>query len=134
MDDISLIGPFGVVQYASNEIAEQYEIIGLHLNPKKCLLNGNDFNEFKVNNCKIPFTNYSQEAFRFLGCWLGNVDKITINLDEIGAKLGTELHLISELGIEKHITFYFKNLLLRKKYSLIEVDSTFIIYRFLPII
>ncbi|KAL0206349.1 hypothetical protein P9112_001656 [Eukaryota sp. TZLM1-RC] len=99
MDDISLIGPFDVVQKASNEIAEQYEIIGLHLNPKKCLLIGNNFKAIKINNCKIPFTNYSQEAFRFLGCWLGNVDEITRNLNEISAKLGTELQLISELEI-----------------------------------
>ncbi|KAL0227059.1 hypothetical protein P9112_014383 [Eukaryota sp. TZLM1-RC] len=105
MDDISLIGPFDVVQKASNEIAEQYEIIGLHLNPKKCLLIGNNFKEFKINNCKIPFTNYSQEAFRFLGCWLKNVDEITRNLNEIGAKLGTELQLISELEIEKQKSF-----------------------------
>ncbi|KAL0207283.1 hypothetical protein P9112_011911 [Eukaryota sp. TZLM1-RC] len=106
MDDISLISPFDVVQKASNEIAEQYEIIGLHLNPKKCLLIGNNFKEFKINNCKIPFTNYSQEAFRFLGYWLGNVDEIIRNLNEIGAKLGTELQLISELEIDKHIKFF----------------------------
>ncbi|KAL0205955.1 hypothetical protein P9112_001262 [Eukaryota sp. TZLM1-RC] len=105
-DDISLIGHFSFVQKASNKFAEQYEIIGLHLNPKKCLLIGNDFKKFKINNCKIPFTNYSQEAFRFLGCWLGNVDKITKNLNEIFAKLGNELQLISELEIEKHIKFF----------------------------
>ncbi|KAL0219932.1 hypothetical protein P9112_005585 [Eukaryota sp. TZLM1-RC] len=105
MDDISLIGPFSVVQKASKEIAEQYEIIGLHLDPKKCLLIGNDFKEFKINNCKFPFTNYSQEAFRFLKCWLGNADEITKNLNEIVVKLGNELQLISELEIEKHIKF-----------------------------
>ncbi|KAL0205587.1 hypothetical protein P9112_000894 [Eukaryota sp. TZLM1-RC] len=103
MDDISLIGPFDVVQKASNEIPGQYKITGLHLNPKKCLLIGNDFKDFKINNCKIPFTKYSQEAVRSLGFWLGNVDEITKKFNELVAKLGNELQLISELEIEKHI-------------------------------
>ncbi|KAL0220135.1 hypothetical protein P9112_005788 [Eukaryota sp. TZLM1-RC] len=111
MDDISLIDPFSVVQKASNEIAEQYEIIGLHLNPKKCLSIGNDFKEYKINNCKIPFTNYSHEAFRFLGYWLRNVDEITKNLNEVVAKLCNELPLISELEIEIHIKFFILKIL-----------------------
>ncbi|KAL0216568.1 hypothetical protein P9112_008752 [Eukaryota sp. TZLM1-RC] len=102
MDDISLIGPIDVVHKASIETASQYEHIELHLNPRKCFLIGNDFKEFEINNCIILFTIYSHKASRFLGCWLGNVDEITENLEKIAKKLQS----ISELEIEKHIKFF----------------------------
>ncbi|KAL0214949.1 hypothetical protein P9112_007133 [Eukaryota sp. TZLM1-RC] len=73
MDDISLIGSFDLLELVAQEIADSYENIGLHLNASKCLLIGSSAQDLVINDSIVPFTNYSSDAFKFLGCWLGNV-------------------------------------------------------------
>ncbi|KAL0217851.1 hypothetical protein RCL1_008700 [Eukaryota sp. TZLM3-RCL] len=106
MDDISLIGsPYDLGQAAAFAFHE-FESIGLSLNAKKCLLIGRSSANFNINSEPVSFVNYSSEAFRFLGCFLGNKesisDKLNIRLNEIHAELDT----ISKLDIEKHLKFF----------------------------
>ncbi|KAL0224349.1 hypothetical protein P9112_003739 [Eukaryota sp. TZLM1-RC] len=60
----------------------------------------------KKNDSIVPFTNYSSDAFKFLGCWLGNVPQIQNELQVILEKMKIELDSISSLDIEKHIKFF----------------------------
>ncbi|KAL0209004.1 hypothetical protein P9112_011591 [Eukaryota sp. TZLM1-RC] len=76
MDDISLIGSFNLLELVAQEIADSYENIGLYLNASKCLLIGSSAQDLVINDSIVPFTNYSSDAFKFLGCWLGNVPQI----------------------------------------------------------
>ncbi|KAL0227163.1 hypothetical protein P9112_014487 [Eukaryota sp. TZLM1-RC] len=68
MDDISLIGSFDLLELVAQEIADSYENIGLHLNASKCLLIGSSAQDLVINDSIVPFTNYSSDAFKFLGC------------------------------------------------------------------
>ncbi|KAL0219851.1 hypothetical protein P9112_005504 [Eukaryota sp. TZLM1-RC] len=83
MDDISLIGSFDLLELVAQEIADSYENIGLHLNASKCLLIGSSAQDLVINDSIVPFTNYSSNAFKFLGCWLGNVPQIQNELQVI---------------------------------------------------
>ncbi|KAL0205821.1 hypothetical protein P9112_001128 [Eukaryota sp. TZLM1-RC] len=83
MDDISLIGSFDLLELVAQEIADSYENIGLHLNASKCLLIGSSAQDLVINDSIVPFTNYSSDAFKFLGCWLGNVPQIQNELQVI---------------------------------------------------
>ncbi|KAL0208312.1 hypothetical protein P9112_010899 [Eukaryota sp. TZLM1-RC] len=83
MDDISLIGSFDLLKLVAQEIADSYENIGLHLNASKCLLIGSSAQDLVINDSIVPFTNYSSDAFKFLGCWLGNVPQIQNELEVI---------------------------------------------------
>ncbi|KAL0214375.1 hypothetical protein P9112_006559 [Eukaryota sp. TZLM1-RC] len=69
MDDISLIGSFNLLELVAQEIADSYENIGLYLNASKCLLIGSSVQDLVINDSIVPFTNYSSDAFKFLGCW-----------------------------------------------------------------
>ncbi|KAL0219398.1 hypothetical protein P9112_005051 [Eukaryota sp. TZLM1-RC] len=106
MDDISLIGSFDLLELVAQEIADSYENIGLHLNASKCLLIGSSAQDLVINDSIVPFTNYSSDAFKFLGCWLGNVPQIQNKLQVILEKMKIELDSISSLDIEKHIKFF----------------------------
>ncbi|KAL0208470.1 hypothetical protein P9112_011057 [Eukaryota sp. TZLM1-RC] len=106
MDDISLIGSFDLLELVAQEIADSYENIGLHLNASKCLLIGSSAQDLVINESIVPFTNYSSDAFKFLGCWLGNVPQIQNELQVILEKMKIELDSISSLDIEKHIKFF----------------------------
>ncbi|KAL0212950.1 hypothetical protein RCL1_006576 [Eukaryota sp. TZLM3-RCL] len=106
MDDISLIGSAYDLGQAAAFAFHEFESIGLSLNAKKCLLIGRSSANFNINSEPVSFVNYSSEAFRFLGCFLGNKesisDKLNIRLNEIHAELDT----ISKLDIEKHLKFF----------------------------
>ncbi|KAL0227193.1 hypothetical protein P9112_014517 [Eukaryota sp. TZLM1-RC] len=106
MDDLSLIGSFDLLELVAQEIADSYENIGLHLNASKCLLIGSSAQDLVINDSIVPFTNYSSDAFKFLGCWLGNVPQIQNELQVILEKMKIELDSISSLDIEKHIKFF----------------------------
>ncbi|KAL0205824.1 hypothetical protein P9112_001131 [Eukaryota sp. TZLM1-RC] len=106
MDDLSLIGSFDLLELVAQEIADSYENIGLHLNASKCLLIGFSAQDLVINDSIVPFTNYSSDAFKFLGCWLGNVPQIQNELQVILEKMKIELDSISSLDIEKHIKFF----------------------------
>ncbi|KAL0227172.1 hypothetical protein P9112_014496 [Eukaryota sp. TZLM1-RC] len=106
MDDISLIGSFDLLELVAQEIADSYENIGLHLNASKCLLIGSSAQDLVIDDSIVPFTNYSSDAFKFLGCWLGNVPQIQNELQVILEKMKIELDSISSLDIEKHIKFF----------------------------
>ncbi|KAL0206171.1 hypothetical protein P9112_001478 [Eukaryota sp. TZLM1-RC] len=106
MDDISLIGSFDLLELVAQEIADSYENVGLHLNASKCLLIGSSAQDLVINDSIVPFTNYSSDAFKFLGCWLGNVPQIQNELQVILEKMKIELDSISSLDIEKHIKFF----------------------------
>ncbi|KAL0222894.1 hypothetical protein P9112_002284 [Eukaryota sp. TZLM1-RC] len=106
MDDISLIGSFDLLELVAQEIADSYKNIGLYLNASKCLLIGSSAQDLAINDSIVPFTNYSSDAFKFLGCWLGNVPQIQNELQVILEKMIIELDSISSLDIEKHIKFF----------------------------
>ncbi|KAL0208161.1 hypothetical protein P9112_010748 [Eukaryota sp. TZLM1-RC] len=106
MDDISLIGSFDLLELVAQEIAVSYENIGLLLNASKCLLIGSSAQDLVINDSIVPFTNYSSDAFKFLGCWLGNLPQIQNELQVILEKMKIELYSISSLDIEKHIKFF----------------------------
>ncbi|KAL0248109.1 hypothetical protein GEMRC1_003345 [Eukaryota sp. GEM-RC1] len=72
----------------------------------RCLLIGRSTQELFINGDQIPFINYVEDAFRFLGCWLGNVPKNSQELSNCLEKIGSELNTISSYDIEKHIKFF----------------------------
>ncbi|KAL0219404.1 hypothetical protein P9112_005057 [Eukaryota sp. TZLM1-RC] len=106
MDDISLIGSFDLLELVAQEIADSYENIGLHLNASKCLLIGSSAQDLVINDSIVLFTNYSSDAFKLIGCWLGNVPRIQNELQVILEKMKIELDSISSLDIEKRIKFF----------------------------
>ncbi|KAL0214112.1 hypothetical protein P9112_006296 [Eukaryota sp. TZLM1-RC] len=105
-DDISLIGSFDLLELVAQEIADSYGNIGLHLNASKCLLIGSSAQDLVINDSIVPFTNYSSDSVKFLGCWLGNVPQMQNELQAILEKMKIELDSISALDIEKHIKFF----------------------------
>ncbi|KAL0210168.1 hypothetical protein P9112_010252 [Eukaryota sp. TZLM1-RC] len=70
------------------------------------MLIGSSAQDLVINDSIVPFTNYSSDAFKFLGCWLGNVPQIQNELQVILEKMKIELDSISSLDIEKHIKFF----------------------------
>ncbi|KAL0211028.1 hypothetical protein P9112_009326 [Eukaryota sp. TZLM1-RC] len=74
MDDISIIGSYESICRVSNGIAAKYKDIGLALNPEKCPLIGRTKQSLLIDDDQIPFINYEQQEFKFLGCWLGNLE------------------------------------------------------------
>ncbi|KAL0233101.1 hypothetical protein GEMRC1_011846 [Eukaryota sp. GEM-RC1] len=77
----------------------------MSLNPNKCLLIVRSTQELFINGVQILFINYVEDAFRFLGCCLGNVPKTSQELSNCLEKTGSELNTISSYDIEKHIKF-----------------------------
>ncbi|KAL0213737.1 hypothetical protein P9112_005921 [Eukaryota sp. TZLM1-RC] len=124
INDISIIGSFESISRVSEDIAAKYKEIGLALNPSKCLLIGREKQSLMIGGAQIPFINYDQQAFKFLGCWLGNLDEIYSQLNNLLEKFDKDLSFIAECDIEKHIKFfYFKNLLFWKIHSYFKVNS-----------
>ncbi|KAL0209545.1 hypothetical protein RCL1_008383 [Eukaryota sp. TZLM3-RCL] len=103
MDDISLIGPLELLKKASSEVSNLYASIGLFLNPEKCFLIGRETETLLINEVSVPFVNYSSDAFRFLGCWLGNSSKVLDELQKLLSNINFELDAISRVVVEKHI-------------------------------
>ncbi|KAL0224427.1 hypothetical protein P9112_003817 [Eukaryota sp. TZLM1-RC] len=83
MDDISIIGSYESICRVSKNIAAKYKDIGLALNPAKCLLTGRTKQSLLIDDVQISFINYEQQAFKFLGCWLGNLDEIYSQLNNL---------------------------------------------------
>ncbi|KAL0220080.1 hypothetical protein P9112_005733 [Eukaryota sp. TZLM1-RC] len=106
MDEISLIGSFDLLQLVAQEIADSYDNIGLHFNASKCLLIGSSAQDLVINDFAVPFTNYSSDAVKFLGCWLENVPQIQNELHIILGKMKIELDSISSLDLEKDIKVF----------------------------
>ncbi|KAL0223945.1 hypothetical protein P9112_003335 [Eukaryota sp. TZLM1-RC] len=106
MGDKSLIFSSDSLKLVAQEIADSYENIWLNLNPSKCLLIGSSAQDLVINDSVFPFTNYSSDAFKFLGCWLGTVPQIQNELKVILKKMKIQLDSISSLDLEKHIKFF----------------------------
>ncbi|KAL0251577.1 hypothetical protein GEMRC1_000790 [Eukaryota sp. GEM-RC1] len=64
------------------------------IGPWICLLIGRSTQELFINGVQIPFINYVEDAFRFLGCWLGNVPKVSQELSNCLEKIGSEPNTI----------------------------------------
>ncbi|KAL0226352.1 hypothetical protein P9112_013676 [Eukaryota sp. TZLM1-RC] len=108
MDDISLIGSFDLLELVAQEIADSYENIGLHLNASKCLLIGSSAQDLVINDSIVPFTNYSSDAFKFLGCW--NVEKPFIFFSKFGGIGFTKSSILCQsafLGGGKNFIYEF---------------------------
>ncbi|KAL0208816.1 hypothetical protein P9112_011403 [Eukaryota sp. TZLM1-RC] len=66
-----------------------------------------DVNDPLLAGEKYKIAKYANsDAFKFLGCWLGNVPQIQNELQVILEKMKIELDSISSLDIEKHIKFF----------------------------
>ncbi|KAL0222299.1 hypothetical protein RCL1_002153 [Eukaryota sp. TZLM3-RCL] len=104
MDDIFMIGTRHDLGAAAAFAFQEFNKIGLSLNAKKCLMIGRTSCNFLIDSQPVTFVNYRSEAFRFLGCFLGDKTNKTsiavlltqklesINSDEI-AQLEIQLHL-----------------------------------------
>ncbi|KAL0219400.1 hypothetical protein P9112_005053 [Eukaryota sp. TZLM1-RC] len=117
MDDISIIGSFESISRVSEDIAAKYKEIGLALNPSKCLLIGREKQSLMIGGAQIPFINYDQQAFKFLGCWLGNLDEIYSQLNNLLEKFDKDLSFIAECDIEKHIIFFILKICYSGKFT-----------------
>ncbi|KAL0205851.1 hypothetical protein P9112_001158 [Eukaryota sp. TZLM1-RC] len=117
MDDISIIGSFESISRVSEDIAAKYKEIGLALNPSKCLLIGREKQYLMIGGAQIPFINYDQQAFKFLGCWLGNLDEIYSQLNNLLEKFDKDLSFIAECDIEKHIKFFILKICYSGKFT-----------------
>ncbi|KAL0224082.1 hypothetical protein P9112_003472 [Eukaryota sp. TZLM1-RC] len=102
MDDISVIAPITIVKQIATFIQQRYEDIGLSLNIFKCLIIGHEPIDFFINDVNVPFINFDQSGFRFLGCYLGNIDEVKGQLSTLLTQFGNELESIENLNIEKH--------------------------------
>ncbi|KAL0223885.1 hypothetical protein P9112_003275 [Eukaryota sp. TZLM1-RC] len=105
VDDTSISGAFESICRVSS-IDTKYKDIGLALNPTSCLLIGRTKQSLLIDGAQIPFINYEQQAFKFLGCWLGNLDEIYSQLNNLLEYFRKPLSFISEYDIEKHINFF----------------------------
>ncbi|KAL0207484.1 hypothetical protein P9112_012112 [Eukaryota sp. TZLM1-RC] len=76
MDDISIIGPIDSLRTIAEIVQQRYYQIGLSLNIFKCLLIGREPADLIIDDQSVPFINYFESGFRFLGCYLGNFDEI----------------------------------------------------------
>ncbi|KAL0227096.1 hypothetical protein P9112_014420 [Eukaryota sp. TZLM1-RC] len=117
MDDISIIGSFESISRVSEDIAAKYKEIGLALTPSKCLLIGREKQSLMIGGARIPFINYDQQAFKFLGCWLGNLDEIYSQLNNLLEKFDKDLSFIAECDIEKHIKFFILKICYSGKFT-----------------
>ncbi|KAL0219994.1 hypothetical protein P9112_005647 [Eukaryota sp. TZLM1-RC] len=117
MDDISIIGSFESISRVSEDIAAKYKEIVLALNPSKCLLIGKEKQSLMIGGAQIPFINYDQQAFKFLGCWLGNLDEIYSHLNNLVEKFDKDLSFIAECDIEKHIKFFILTICYSGKFT-----------------
>ncbi|KAL0228186.1 hypothetical protein RCL1_004329 [Eukaryota sp. TZLM3-RCL] len=75
MDNISIIGDIETLKSISEKVVGDYEGIGLFLNVKKCWLIGGE-SSLMIGDVAVPFVGYSEKAFRFLGVFMGNSNRI----------------------------------------------------------
>ncbi|KAL0204772.1 hypothetical protein P9112_000079 [Eukaryota sp. TZLM1-RC] len=117
MDDISVIAPITILKQIATFIQQRYEDIGLSLNISKCLIIGHEPIDFFINDVNVPFINYDQSGFRFLGCYLGNIDEVKGQLSTLSTQFGNELESIENLNIEKHLKFFFLKICYSGKFT-----------------
>ncbi|KAL0208862.1 hypothetical protein P9112_011449 [Eukaryota sp. TZLM1-RC] len=117
MDDISVIAPITILKQIATFIQQRYEDIGLSLNISKCLIIGHEPIDFFINDVNVPFINYDQSGFRFLGCYLGNIDEVKGQLSTLLTQFGNELESIENLNIEKHLKFFFLKICYSGKFT-----------------
>ncbi|KAL0236272.1 hypothetical protein GEMRC1_002854 [Eukaryota sp. GEM-RC1] len=96
MDNFPIIGPLDLFIEVAEEVADIYETLGLPL-PDKCLLIGRSTQESLINGVQIHVINYVEDAFCFLGCWLGNVPEISQELTNCLENIGSELNTTSSV-------------------------------------
>ncbi|KAL0224224.1 hypothetical protein P9112_003614 [Eukaryota sp. TZLM1-RC] len=114
--------PFAVVLRAFTEnlrkgLWDRYEDIGLPLNIFKCLIIGHESIDFFINDVNVPFINYDQSGFRFVGCYLGNIEEVKGQLSTLLTQFGNELESIENLNIEKHLKFFFLKICYSRKFT-----------------
>ncbi|KAL0218942.1 hypothetical protein P9112_004595 [Eukaryota sp. TZLM1-RC] len=117
MDDISVIAPITILKQIATFIQQRYEDIGLSLNISKCLIIGHEPIDFFINDVNVPFINYDQSGFRFLGCYLGNIDEVKGQLSTLLTQFGNELESIENLNIEKHLKYFFLKICYSGKFT-----------------
>ncbi|KAL0219006.1 hypothetical protein P9112_004659 [Eukaryota sp. TZLM1-RC] len=117
MDDISIIGSYESICRVSQGIAAKYKEIELALNPSKCLLIGRTKQFLLIDGAQIPFINNDQQAFKFLGCWLGNLGEIYSQLNNLLKKFDKDLSFIAECDIEKHIKLSILKICYTEKFT-----------------
>ncbi|KAL0225769.1 hypothetical protein P9112_013093 [Eukaryota sp. TZLM1-RC] len=131
MDDISIIGPIDSLRTVAEIVQQRYYQIGLSLNISKCLLIGRESADLIIDDQSVPFINYFESGFRFLGCYLGNFDEIRNQLSSLLDNFEEVLMVLSDLNIEKHLIFLPQNLLFREIYSYFTINITIYISRIL---
>ncbi|KAL0215547.1 hypothetical protein P9112_007731 [Eukaryota sp. TZLM1-RC] len=119
MDDISITGPIDSLRTIAEIVQQRYYQIGLCLNISKCLLIGRESADLIIEDQSVPFINYFESGFRFLGCYFGNFDEIRNQLSPLLNNCEEELMVLSDLNIEKHLKFFF----LRIYYYYLLTDS-----------
>ncbi|KAL0216196.1 hypothetical protein P9112_008380 [Eukaryota sp. TZLM1-RC] len=125
MDDISMIGSYESIWRVSEGIAAKYIDIGLALKLAKCLLIGRTKQFLLIDGAQILFINYEQQAFKFLGCWLGNLVEIYSQLNNLLEKFDKDPSFAA-CDIGKRIKiFILKNLLFQKIHSYFKVNFSF---------
>ncbi|KAL0213922.1 hypothetical protein P9112_006106 [Eukaryota sp. TZLM1-RC] len=117
MDDISIIGSFESICRVSKGIAAKYKDIGLALNPAKCLLIGRTKQSLLIDDVQIPFINYEQQAFKFLGCWLGNLDEIYSQLNNLLENFDKILVLLLNLILKNTSNFFILKICYFSKFT-----------------
>ncbi|KAL0226613.1 hypothetical protein P9112_013937 [Eukaryota sp. TZLM1-RC] len=118
MDDISVIAPITILKQLATFIQQHYKDIGLSLNISKCLIIGHELIDFFINDVvNVPFINYDQSGFRFLGCYLGHIDEVKGQLSTLLTQFGNELESIENLNIEKHLKFFVLKICYSRKFT-----------------
>ncbi|KAL0206451.1 hypothetical protein P9112_001758 [Eukaryota sp. TZLM1-RC] len=103
MDDISIIGPIDSLRTIAGIVQQRYYQIALSLNISKCLLIGREPADLIIDDQSVPFINYFESGFRFLGCYVGNFDEIRNQLSSLLDNFEEELMVLSDINIEKHL-------------------------------
>ncbi|KAL0214412.1 hypothetical protein P9112_006596 [Eukaryota sp. TZLM1-RC] len=125
MDDISIIGSYESICRVSEGIAAKYKDIELPLNPAKCLLIGRTKQSLLIDGAQILFISYEQQAFKFLGFWLNNLNEIYSQLNKLLENFDRNLSFIAECDIEKHIKFFILKICYSEKFSYFKVSFSF---------
>ncbi|KAL0206474.1 hypothetical protein P9112_001781 [Eukaryota sp. TZLM1-RC] len=117
MDDISIICPIDSLRTIAEIVQQRYYQIGLSLNISKCLSIGREPADLIIDDQSVPFINYFESGFRFLGCYLGNFDEIRNQLSSLLDNFEEELMVLSDLNIEKHLKFFFLRICYSGKFT-----------------
>ncbi|KAL0247969.1 hypothetical protein GEMRC1_003208 [Eukaryota sp. GEM-RC1] len=90
-DDASLVGSIDDLLSAFPVLIELSNEIGLQLNYEKCFLIGSSPFEFIFEGHTIHCSNYSVDAIKLLGTFIGNGDQIRLKLDKSLEKISVKL-------------------------------------------